>query len=47
VWQQIQEASASVTFRAGDTVSIDREMSAYWLSGKDGTAVKVRQKIRK
>jgi hypothetical protein len=44
VWQQIQEASAATTFRPGDTVSIDREMAAFWLSGKDGVAVKVRQK---
>jgi len=47
VWQQIQEASATMSLRAGDTVTIDREMAAYWLSGKDGVAVKVRQKVRK
>jgi hypothetical protein len=44
VWQQIQEATASLSLRPGDTVTIDREMAAYWLSGKDGVAVKVRQK---
>src|SRR5581483_8085097 len=44
VWQQVQEASAAVNLRAGDTVTIDREMAAYWLSGKDGVVVKVRQK---
>jgi hypothetical protein len=47
VWQQIQEATGTVGLRAGDTVTIDREMAAYWLSGKDGVAVKVRQKVRK
>jgi hypothetical protein len=46
VWQQIQEATASVSLRPGDTVSIDREMAAFWLSGKDGVAVKVRQKTK-
>jgi hypothetical protein len=44
VWEQIQEASASVSLRPGDTISIDREMAAFWMSGKDGVAVKVRQK---
>ena len=44
VWQQVQEATASVSLRPGDTVTIDREMAAYWLSGSDGVAVKVRQK---
>lgn len=44
VWEQIQEASAGVSLHAGDTVSIDREMGSYWLSGRGGTAVKVRQK---
>jgi hypothetical protein len=44
VWQQIQEANASVSLRPGDTVTIDREMAAYWLSGKDGVALKVKRK---
>jgi hypothetical protein len=44
VWEQIQEASADVNLHAGDTVSIDREMGSYWLSGRGGTAVKVRRK---
>jgi hypothetical protein len=44
VWEQIQEASADVSLHAGDTVSIDREMGSYWLSGRGGTAIKVRQK---
>jgi len=44
VWEQIQEASADLNLHAGDTVSIDREMGSYWLSGSGGTAIKVRQK---
>src|SRR6266702_1434385 len=44
VWEQIQEASADVNLHAGDSVSIDREMGSYWLSGSGGTAIKVRQK---
>jgi hypothetical protein len=44
VWEQIQEASADVHLHAGDTVSIDREMGSFWLSGSNGVAIKVRQK---
>jgi len=44
VWQQIQEASADANLHAGDTVSIDRELGSYWLSGSNGVAIKVKQK---
>jgi len=44
VWEQIQEASADLNLHAGDAVSIDRELGSYWLSGKGGDAMKVRQK---
>jgi hypothetical protein len=44
VWQQIQEAPADVNLHAGDTVSIDRELGSFWLSGSNGVAIKVKQK---
>lgn len=44
IWQQIQEASSDPNLRVGDTVTIDREMGAYWLSAGNGSAIKVRQK---
>lgn len=44
VWQQIQEAPADVNLHAGDTVSIDRELGSFWLSGSNGVAMKVKQK---
>ena len=44
VWEQIQESSADANLRAGDTVSIDQELGSYWLSGKNGAALKVKQK---
>lgn len=44
VWQQVQEATAAVNLRVGDTVSIDRELLSYWMSGADGTAFKVKRK---
>jgi hypothetical protein len=44
VWEQIQEAPADVNLHAGDTVSIDRELGSFWLSGSSGVAMKVKQK---
>jgi hypothetical protein len=46
VWQQLEEATTAVNLHAGDTVTIDREMAAYWLSAKGGSVMKVRQKIK-
>jgi hypothetical protein len=43
VWEQIQEASADVNLHKGDSVTIDREMGSYWLSGS-GAPMKVRQR---
>jgi hypothetical protein len=44
VWEQIQEAPAEMNLHAGDTISIDREMGSYWMSGSGGTAMKVRRR---
>jgi hypothetical protein len=44
VWEQIQVASADVNLHQGDTVTIDREMGSFWLSGGNGAAMKVKQK---
>jgi hypothetical protein len=44
VWEQIQEAPADLSLHAGDTVSIDRELGSYWLAGRSGVAMKVKQK---
>jgi hypothetical protein len=44
VWEQVQEAAADVNLHTGDTVSIDREMGSYWLSGTGGSAMKVKRK---
>ncbi len=45
VWEQVQEATADMNLRAGDTVTIDKGMlGAYWLGSRSGGTVKVRQK---
>jgi len=44
VWEQIQEAPADMNLHAGDTISIDRELGSFWLSGRSGTAMKVKRK---
>jgi hypothetical protein len=47
VWQQVDPAPASPNLRAGDAVTIDRSMAAYWLSGPNGVAIKVKQRTKK
>jgi hypothetical protein len=44
VWEQIQDAPADLNLHAGDTVSIDKELGSFWLSGRSGVAMKVKQK---
>jgi hypothetical protein len=44
VWQQIQAASGDLSLQAGDTVTIDKQLGTYWLSGLHGLTIKVRQK---
>jgi hypothetical protein len=44
VWEQVQEAPADMNLHTGDTISIDRELGSYWLSGANGTAMKVKEK---
>ena len=45
VWQQVAEASTELHLHVGDTVTIDKQMGSYWLSGRkgDGT-VQITQK---
>jgi len=42
-WKQQSESPAELHIRAGDTVSIDRELGAYHLSDRLGTSVSVRR----
>ena len=44
VWEQVQEPDAELNLRAGDSVTIDKILGAYWLGGRSSGTVKVRQK---
>jgi len=44
VWEQAQESSGTMNLRPGDTVSIDRSLGSYWLSGRSQMVMKVRRK---
>lgn len=46
VWQQIDEASADLGLRAGDTVEIDRALGSYWIVGHNGATAKARLRHR-
>ncbi len=45
VWEQVQEATAEMGLRAGDTVTIEKGiMGGYWLGGRSQGIMKVRQR---
>ena len=45
IWQQVQGVSGDLSLRPGDTVTIERHLGSYWLSGPHVSNMKVRQKI--
>lgn len=46
VWEQVQEPTADMNLRAGDTVTIDKRslLGTYWLGGRTAGVMKVRLK---
>jgi hypothetical protein len=44
VWEQVQQADATMNLRAGDTVTIDKSVGSYWLSGRSQMVMKVKRK---
>ena len=44
IWQQVQAADADANLHPGDAVTIDRSLGSYWLSGRSGTALKVKRR---
>jgi hypothetical protein len=44
VWEQVQHADGTMNLRAGDTVTIDKSLGSYWLSGRSQMVMKVRRK---
>ncbi len=45
VWEQVQDATAEMSLRAGDAVTIEKGiMGGYWLGGRSQGIMKVRQR---
>lgn len=44
IWQQIQGIAGDLSLRPGDTVTIEKHLGSYWLSGPHVSNMKVRQK---
>jgi outer membrane lipoprotein SlyB len=44
IWQQVQATDADPNLHRGDAVTIDRSLGSYWLSGRSGTALKVKRR---
>ena len=44
VWREDEDTPVDLGLRVGDSVTIERQVGAYWLSGLNGTAAKVRLK---
>jgi hypothetical protein len=44
VWEQVQDADTDLNLRAGDPVTIDKSLGDYWLSGRQGGVMKVKQR---
>lgn len=45
VWEEIQSVSGDLSLREGDTVTIDKHLGTYWLTGPHVSSMRVRQKI--
>ena len=43
-WEQSGPSSDGLELRKGDVVEIDRALGSWWLSGRQGDAIKVRRK---
>jgi hypothetical protein len=44
IWQQVQATDADPNLHRGDAVTIDRSLGDYWLSGRSGSALKVKRR---
>jgi hypothetical protein len=43
-WEQVREATAAMSFRAGDTVNIDQSQGSFWIGSRSGGVMMVRQR---
>jgi hypothetical protein len=43
VWQQVQTVAGDLSLKVGDSVTIDKRLGSYWLTGPHVSGMKVRQ----
>ena len=43
VWQQVQPVAGDLSLKVGDSVTIDKRLGSYWLTGPHVSGMKVRQ----
>jgi hypothetical protein len=43
-WQQLQSVVGDLSLKSGDSVTIDRRLGSYWLTGPHVSGMKVQQK---
>ncbi len=44
VWREDEDIPVDLGLRVGDSVTIEHQVSAFWVSGRNGTSAKVRLK---
>ena len=44
VWEEVQSVAGDLSLKAGDTVTIDKRLGSYWLTGPHVSGMKVRQR---
>ena len=44
VWQEDEDTPVDLGLRPGDSVTIDRQMASFWITGRHGATAKVRLK---
>ena len=43
VWQQLQAVTGDLSLKVGDSITIDKRLGSYWLTGPHVSGMKVRQ----
>jgi hypothetical protein len=44
VWEEVQSVAGDLSLKVGDSVTIDKRLGSYWLTGPHVSGMKVRQK---
>lgn len=44
VWEEVQSVAGDLSLKAGDSITIDKRLGSYWLTGPHVSGMKVRQR---